>query len=174
MYVWLYPRLSINATKQTPFYIKLPMAAFVLSFMILGFTALSFHYPDHQWIYFGLICTIILLIPYFVIVRLRKRQERKIRILLVICAAFIIAFFTTPALNYLATFNLPVHDEVQVIDKKISTGRFSSHYLIVQIGEENLRMNVSSSLYESTNISDTVLLCRRTSIFGVQYWTLHK
>lgn len=35
-------------------------------------------------------------------------------------------------------------------------------------------MKVTNNMYDSTNKNNSVQLCKRKSIFGYEYWTLHK
>ncbi|MCC0666231.1 hypothetical protein [Clostridioides sp. ZZV15-6597] len=178
MYLCLYPKmlLEIPKTKESiKYHIPFPLTACVLSMLILLLSTSSLNTPNNERFSFAGIYMIVLLIPYALVLIIKKRHETKLKTLLVTLSTFILSFSTTPALNYITTLDKPEFELVTVVDKEINPSRSGNdYYLKINVKNKIKKMKVSNNMYDSTNKNNSIQLCKRKSIFGYEYWTLYK
>lgn len=178
MYLWLYPKMLIETPKakeSRKYHIPFPLTACILSMLVLLLSTSSLNTPNNERFSFSGIYMIVLLIFYVLVLIIKKRHETKLKILLVTLSTFILSFSTTPALNYITTLDRPEFELVTVVDKEISPSRSGNdYYLKININNKIKKMKVSNNMYNSTNKNNSIQLCKRKSIFGYEYWTLHK
>lgn len=175
MYLFFYPKMTLdtNIVKTYPS-CRIPFPAFVCGIDVI-FLILFLSRLNMQYFIFALIYGLFLFILYLLVLFIRKRKERIPKILLVLFAAFFLAVVTSPALNVAATFRSGEHTTVTVLDKKThhSSKSGDDYQLTVRVHEETQTYTVSEKLYDSVEINDPVILCRRKSIFGVKWIVLH-
>ena len=105
--------------------------------------------------------------------RLRRIKEHPLLLIGLAAVLFFLSFFLMPAACYV-TSGKPVHDTVIVLDKDSYRGSHTTSYDIVVVwrGREQ-KMDVSNSLYKSVEIGDTVRVCVRKSLLGIEIWRVH-
>lgn len=76
------------------------------------------------------------------------------------------------------TADSALHDKdtewVSVTGKSTGTKGSYTRYLHVWTEGEERSLSVTNKLYMDTEEGSRIRLCRRTSIFGYEYWILHK
>lgn len=105
---------------------------------------------------------------------MRKCSDTIIRKLLVLIACFTMGFVLVFPINILFTFSPSRHRNVTVIDKHISSGKTRDYVVEVSDGYDTNEFNVSSTLYRSLNVNDTVQVCIKKSIFNFSYASIHR
>lgn len=177
IYLYLYPKMTFNYSnkkKVNRYHIAFPFLSTLLSMWVLIMISITINSNIIDFFTFVFIYSIILSIPYFFILIIRKRKERISKILLVIGSVFIISFSTTHPLNNVLTFKPSKHELVKVLDKeKHHLRRFNHYYLKVNRNGEIEKIEISSKLYKTVNINDNVKICMRESIFHFQYYVVH-
>lgn len=176
LYLKYYPYIYVdtvskkgqNQCLQLPF-----MGAAIAMLLNLTMTKL-YNYDFVDFLKSTAMITLILVLVFLiksVKVSVPQRIGRKIS---VIFAAFTIAFCITFPVNFLLTFDSPKHDIVIITDKDISGGKTTDYYLYCSWNGEEESFNVSRSEYEETNIGDRRRICRKKSLLGLEYYTVHK
>lgn len=119
--------------------------------------------------------TIVLVIPYFIKSSKTKTPQRLGRRISVVFAVFVLSFGITFPVNYLLTFAEPVHKTIKITDKDLSTsGKELDYYLYGNWKGEEEQFSVSRNVYGSTSVGDIRKICIKHSIFGLEYYTIHK
>lgn len=119
--------------------------------------------------------TIVLVIPYFIKSSKTKTPQRLGRRISVVFAVFVLSFGITFPVNYLLTFAEPVHETIKITDKDLSTsGKELDYYLYGNWKGEEEQFSVSRNVYGSTSVGDIRKICIKHSIFGLEYYTIHK
>ena len=119
--------------------------------------------------------TAVLVIPYIIKSLKTKTPQRLRRKISVVFAVFVISFGITFPVNYLLTFEKPVHETTRITGKDLSTsGKALDYYLCGDWKGEEKRFSVSGSVYGSTSVGDIRKICIKRSVFGLEYYTLHK
>lgn len=77
-------------------------------------------------------------------------------------AAFVISFVIMIPMNFVLTFDKPTHEMVYVTDKRISTSRHGSDYMLsVDLNGEEVEFDVSRELYDKTDIGAVRVVCTK-------------
>lgn len=119
--------------------------------------------------------TVVLVIPYFIKSSKTKTPQRLGRKISVVFAVFVLSFGITFPVNYLLTFEKPVHETIKITDKDLSTsGKELDYYLYGNWKGEEERFSVSRNVYGSTFIGDIRKICIKHSVFGLEYYTIHE
>lgn len=93
----------------------------------------------------------------------------------VICAVLFISFSITTPLNIILTFDKPIHESVSITDKYVSAGNRTNTYYICGVWHgKNTSFTVSRSVYKETSIGDVKRVCIKKSVFGLEYYMIHK
>lgn len=178
VYLYLYPRAVFDekrGKKQSEYVPQIPCAGAMISgFMLIVFIN-TLNSNGKDFFIFAGILWILFLLPFVIKMAVIRRRERKRRIAGIAVAAFVIAFMLVTPINYVATFQEPVHEDMTVSDKETSRSKSGTHYYLC--GEwkgEETRFKVSKSIYQEAEKGDRMKVCIRTSIFGYSYWTVHK
>lgn len=118
---------------------------------------------------------IVLVIPYFIKSSKTKGTQRLVRKISVVFAVFVLSFGITFPVNYLLTFEKPIHETIKITDKELSTsGKELDYYLYGSWEGEEERFSVSRSVYGRTSIGDIRKICIKHSILGLEYYTIHE
>ena len=119
--------------------------------------------------------TIVLVIPYFIKSSKTKTPQRLGRRISVVFAVFVLSFGITFPVNYLLTFEKPIHETIKITDKELSTsGKELDYYLYGSWKGEEERFSVSRSVYGRTSIGDIQKICIKHSILRLEYYTVHE
>lgn len=119
--------------------------------------------------------TVMLVIPYFIKSSKTKTPQRLGRKISVVFAVFVLSFGITFPVNYLLTFEAPIHETIKITDKELSTaGKALDYYLYGNWKGKEERFSVSGSVYGRTSIGDSRKICIKHSIFGLEYYTIHE
>ena len=117
----------------------------------------------------------VLVIPYFIKSSKTKAPQRLVRKISVVFAVFVLSFGITFPVNYLLTFEKPIHETIKITDKELSTsGKELDYYLYGSWKGEEERFSVSRSVYGRTSIGDIQKICIKHSILGLEYYTVHE
>jgi len=177
LYLYFYPRMIFEESKKCDeYHIAFPAWAAWLCALSLMLISSNLNFGENMWLLFSLILTGLLSIPYFLIQMIRRKKESLLKITGMI---FLLFFFTlpcTPAINYAATFSSPSHETVFISEKETHRNSRSgtSYYFCFTWQDKEQNMQVSESLYNSLKEGDPVRICIRKSIFGMEYYILHK
>ena len=177
LYLWLFPKLTLADAKSCDeYHIPFPLYSCAITLFILLLFMKTVNMPTRTWMIFSFICTVILLIPYLIMLCIKRIKEHLANLFLTACVLFIMSLSMCYAINYITVFDSPRHDFVIVTQKHDSRDPKSGTYYYFQFvwhGDEQ-NMGVSKSLYESTDVGDVVKVCNRKSIFGVEFQIIHK
>lgn len=177
MFIWLYPKMVIETPKEemaAKYYIPIPGTPCAISMLFLLLATESMNDNTNSLFLFTVIYMCVLLIPYSVLLLVRKPKVRFGRFLSVLIAVFALAYTTARPLNIAATVQAPVHETVSVISTDKSRGSAGTNYsAVVEWQGTEQKMRISKYLYDSIGEDDEVQVCKKMSIFGYTYWTLH-
>lgn len=178
MYIWMYPKRFLDLSQTIKIRkLKISVSAFSIGlaafFCWLIFDLFNYAFSDFM-IFVGIIM-IVLLIPFILKIYMIEEAPEKSSVIATVLAAFLLAFIIVLPVNYLATFQGDGHKSIIVNDKDISsTRRSTSYYIYADWREENQEFSISKSQYNEFQKGDHLQVCLRHSIFGFQYWTVHK
>lgn len=177
MYLSFYPYMYFDtiSKKVQGLVFQLPFIgagiALVLCLSSLNLYECSF--ADYTKIAVGI--TMVLVIPYFIKASKTKAPQRLVRKISVVFAVFVLSFGITFPVNYLLTFEKPIHETIKITDKDLSTsGKELDYYLYGSWKGEEERFSVSRSVYGRTSIGDIRKICIKHSILGLEYYTIHE
>lgn len=177
MYLSFYPYMYFDtiSKKVQGLVFQLPFIgagiALVLCLSSLNLYECSF--ADYTKIAVGI--TMVLVIPYFIKSSKTKAPQRLVRKISVVFAVFVLSFGITFPVNYLLTFEKPIHETIKITDKELSTsGKELDYYLYGSWKGEEERFSVSRSVYGRTSIGDIRKICIKHSILGLEYYTVHE
>lgn len=120
---------------------------------------------------FFVIYALILTGFYLLTLMIRKRKEHIGKFLSVLCAVLFLSLLSSPAINAVTTFEQGSCETVRVLGFE----RFvDEHHLVVEVQGISQSFVVSGELSSSVAENDFVTLCRRKSIFGVEWIELYK
>lgn len=177
MYLSFYPYMYFDtiSKKVQGLVFQLPFIgagiALVLCLSSLNLYECSF--ADYTKIAVGI--TMVLVIPYFIKSSKTKAPQRLVRKISVVFAVFVLSFGITFPVNYLLTFEKPIHETIKITDKDLSTsGKEVDYYLYGSWKGEEERFSVSRSVYGRTSIGDVRKICIKHSILGLEYYTVHE
>lgn len=177
MYLSFYPYMYFDtiSKKVQGLVFQLPFIgagiALVLCLSSLNLYECSF--ADYTKIAVGI--TMVLVIPYFIKSSKTKAPQRLVRKISVVFAVFVLSFGITFPVNYLLTFEKPIHETIKITDKDLSTsGKEVDYYLYGSWKGDEERFSVSRSVYGRTSIGDIRKICIKHSILGLKYYTIHE
>ncbi len=177
MYLSFYPYMYFDtiSKKVQGLVFQLPFIgagiALVLCLSSLNLYECSF--ADYTKIAVGI--TMVLVIPYFIKSSKTKAPQRLVRKISVVFAVFVLSFGITFPVNYLLTFEKPIHETIKITDKDLSTsGKEVDYYLYGSWEGEEEGFSVSRSVYGRTSIGDVRKICIKHSILGLKYYTVHE
>lgn len=116
------------------------------------------------------IVAVLLIVPYFLIVRPKSKVVG-------ICAVLLIAAYSMSVPTYInvaLTTGSPEHEVAVVTQKEEYRARRFEYTYEISVYPQNKTFEVDSGLYASVDEGDVVYICKRTSIFGVEYWRVHR
>ncbi|MDE6201915.1 MAG: hypothetical protein K2G19_00390, partial [Lachnospiraceae bacterium] len=175
LFLLFYPKMSLERGKNCDGnHIPLPVLPCLISMVFLLSFADLFQVEEGVWLPMSAVMAVILLIPYLVVLFVRRIKEHPLIILFVACTLFLISFILVPPVNYV-TAGRPVHETVTVLSKEQHRSSRMTHYEVVLIWRDTMqKMRTSRNLYESVETGDSVRVCVRKSVFGVELWNVHK
>lgn len=176
LYLWLFPKMILTDAKNCDeYHIPFPVFSCAIASLILINFIHRINMPMLTWMMFSLASAITLLIPYLIMLCIKRIKEHPLKLFSAACIFFLISMVMCHAVNYITVFDSPKHDFVIVTEKHDSHGSNGTNYYFqfVWHGDEQ-NMGVSKSLYESTDVGDVIKVCSRKSIFGVEFQILHK
>lgn len=175
VFLFFYPRLTLEKAKNCDeYHIPFPMAACFISLLFSLRFVTTTNMEENTWIFASAVLLFILLIPCLVMLRLRRIKEHPLLLVGLAAALFFLSFFLLPVACYV-TSGKPVHDTVIVLDKDSYRGSHTTSYdIIVVWRDKEQKMDVSSSLYKSVKPGDTVRVCVRKSLPGIEIWRVHR
>lgn len=173
-FLLFYPKMSLETGKNCDEnHIPFPMLPCIISMVFLLSFIDLFQMEEGIWLPMSAAMTAILLIPYLIVLCVRRIKEHPLKILLAAGILFLLSFVMVPPVNYV-TAGRPSHDTVTVLSKEQRRSSHMTHYEVVVIWRENVqKMGVSRKLYESVETGDFVRVCVRKSVFGVELWNVH-
>ncbi|WP_290773509.1 hypothetical protein [Anaerofustis sp.] len=179
MYIILYPKLAFEVSekdKASNLRFQFPFISSAIIVVILLKSTDVINETNKEFFGYIIIFSIILMISYFVMLFIKRRKENTGKILLVLLGTFIISISIVRPINYVLTTGVIGHKTVKISDKSIYNSKNGTDYTLEVILKNNTResMNVSKSLYNSVDINDNVKICKRRSLIGYDYCTLHK
>ncbi len=176
LYLKYYPYIYVDTVskKGQNQCLQLPFMGAAIA-MLLNLTMTKLYNYDFVDFLKSTACITLILVIMFMIKSARVSVPQRIgRKISVIFAAFAIAFCITFPVNFLLTFDTPTHDIAIITDKDISGGKTTDYYLYCSWNGEEESFNVSKSEYASANIGDRQRICRKKSLLGLEYYTVHK
>lgn len=178
MYLFFYPRMiAVGSRKECDdCHLPYPLVSTMIAMLFLANVSTFIHISDGVVLKHTLVLFLFLLIPYILILLVRKIKESVCRMLFVTVVLFIFSFLSVIPINYIATTTKPVHEAVVVEEKSTnSSGRGGTdYYFRFVFREEETKMEVSKNLYNNTETGDCVRVCIRNSIFGMEYYVVHE
>ena len=176
VYIHYYPYIYVeNKTEQgKEKMIKLPISGPVFAiFLLIGYLE-YFNYNFGTFLMMTSVFAAILYVPYMIKSKKTELPQSAGRKASVFLAAFVISFVIMIPMNFVLTFDKPTHEMVYVTDKRISTSRHGSDYMLsVDLNGEEVEFDVSRKLYDKTDIGAVRVVCTKRSIIGFQYSSLH-
>lgn len=179
MYIILYPKLAFEVSeknKASNLRFQFPFISSAIIVVILLKSTDAINESNKEFFGYIIIFSIIFMISYFVMLFIKRRKENTGKILLVLLGTFIISISIVRPINYVLTTGVIEHETVKISDKSIYNSKNGTDYTLEVILKNNTKksMNVSKSLYNSVDINDNVKTCKRRSLIGYDYCTLHK
>ncbi len=176
IYIYLYPTMTLYYFKNNiSDYIPFPISSTIISIILSLEYTNNININKNDFIFLIMIYSFIFLVPYFMMLIIRKKKEKFFQIIFIIGVSFFLSFSTIKAFNYLMTFSQYKHKTIQVIDKQKSYSKYSTNYHFkIEYQGKIKDMSVSKKIYDSTHIYDNVQICIRESIFHFQYYIIHK
>lgn len=124
------------------------------------------------YIAFFVIYDLILTNCYLLTLLIRKRKEHIGKFLSMLFAVMFLALLSLPVINVVTTFEQGSYETVRVSGLEIHS-RIEYH-LVVEVQDISKTFVVSRELYSSVAENDFITLCRRQSIFGVEWIVLQQ
>lgn len=177
LYIWYYPYIYIEVTRKNAEdgALQLPLFGALIAALFNLFALKMCGYDFAELMKFCFISACILLVPFVVKSIYLKIHQRLSRVSLVVFASLFTAYVIAMPLNLVLTFGKAAHEEIVVLDKDVDTGSsFDDYQLIAEWRGEKKDFNVSKSEYITTEVGDTYRVCIRKSLFGLEYYTVHK
>ena len=179
LYIWMYPKHFLDLSQTIKIWkrkIGIPVFSIGLAAFFCWLIFDLFNYAFSDFMIFLGIFMIVLLIPFILKIYIIEEAPEKSSVMATVLVAFFLAFIIVLPVNYLATFQGDGHESIIVNDKDIfSTRRNTRYYIYADWREENQQFSVFSSReYEEFQKGDSIQVCLHHSIFGFQYWTVHK
>lgn len=170
MYLFLYPKMTVERTDSYqisfPLFLCLIDAIFLFSF---GKTL------NMEYTVFFIIYNLILTCFYLLTLLIRKRREHIGKFLSVLFSVMFLSLLSSPVINVVTTFEQGNLETVTILELKIHQSSHSGtkYQLVVEVQDKPQAFVVSRELYSSVATGDSVTLCRRQSVFGVEWVVLY-
>lgn len=176
IYVKYYPYVFFETVskKAEEKLLRIPFCGALIALIILLMISGMYNYDFSDILIFTAIIAAILLTP-FVIKSVKLGQKQRLaRKLSVAAAVLFISFSIAFPVNFVLTFDVEGHDEIVITDKTHNSGKNEDWYVWAEWKGEKSQFTVTESEYEQIRINDDMRVCIRKSVFGFEYWTVHK
>lgn len=152
-------------------HIRLPWLALTLLAICAIRDASLINFPG-QWGFLLFIpATIIILgVPYWLLIHPTKK------VTLLLCGMlFIYGVINMTYLNVMFPAEPPAHELAEIVSMDTSGGgrRIRRYRISIYSHGTEMSLNISGALYDILENGDVVQICKRTSIFGIEYWMVH-
>ena len=180
LYIYLYPKMVVEVPTKTKdgreFHYEIPYASAIIALLML-YNLPKLNYVNHDEIKFGLIYFLILFAIYMIMLKKRKIREKTSKMFTVTMAILLIIVCTTDHLNNALTFTPENHETVIALEKDTSRSAkgLRRYYADVVIDGKKENASISAAIYNSLeNLPEAVVKCNRKSIFGCEYYKIHR
>ena len=180
LYIYLYPKMVVEVPTKTKdgreFHYEIPYASAIIALLML-YNLPKLNYVNHDEIKFGLIYFLILFAIYMIMLKKRKIREKTSKMFTVAMAILLIIVCTTDHLNNALTFTPENHENVIALEKDTSRSAkgLRRYYADVVIDGKKENASISAAIYNSLeNLPEAVVKCNRKSIFGCEYYKIHR
>lgn len=127
-------------------------------------------------ILFIFVLTAILLVPYFLVLLIRRKREPIGKILCVMLLVWVLSLTVSPAIQVLTTVGDAAYTQVLVLEKDITASikRGIDYCFYVEFPDGTHEdMHVSHSAYKRTQENEFATLYTRKSIFGIEWYEIY-
>ena len=180
LYIYLYPKMVVEVPTKTKdgreFHYEIPYASAIIALLML-YNLPKLNYVNHNEIKFGLIYFLILFAIYMIMLKKRRIREKTSKMFTVAMAILLIIVCTTDHLNNALTFTPENHENVIALEKDTSRSAkgLRRYYADVVIDGKKENASISAAIYNSLeNLPEAVVKCNRKSIFGCEYYKIHR
>lgn len=180
LYIYLYPKMVVELPTKTKdgreFHYEIPYASAIIALFML-YNLPKLNYVNHDELKFGLIYFLILFAIYMIMLKKRDIREKTSKMATVAMAMLLIIICTTDHLNNALTFTPENHENIIALEKDTSrsTKGLRRYYADVVIDGKKENTSISAAIYNSLeNLPETVVKCNRKSIFGCEYYKIHR
>ena len=180
LYIYLYPKMVVELPTKIKdgreFHYEIPYASAIIALFML-YNLPKLNYINHSEIKFVVIYFLILFSIYMIMLKKRGIREKTSKMATVTIAILMVILCTCNHVNNALTFSPEDHEIVMAIDKDTSKSAKGLRYYYVDVVIDGKRENVSISaaVYNSLkNLPETVVKCNRKSIFGCEYYKIHR
>ena len=180
LYIYLYPKMVVELPTKTKdgreFHYEIPYASAIIALLML-YNLPKLNYVNHSEVKFGVIYFLILFSIYMIMLKKRKIREKTGKMATVALAMLLIIVCTTDHLNNALTFTPENHETVIALEKDTSRSAkgLRRYYADVVIDGKKENASISAAIYNSLeNLPETVVKCNRKSIFGCEYYKIHR
>lgn len=115
------------------------------------------------------------IVPFLLIVR--RPRPKGVVLAGVVCAALCYGFISMYYLNWVCRIQPPEHESAVVLQTGVDKGGYRSatsyHLELLRSDGSTEKLEVYPSLLKKVQRLDTVQICKRTSVFGIEYWYVH-
>lgn len=177
MYIRFYPYMYIEmpGKKAQEFAFQMPFIGASIALILCMFTLNTYNFDFGSYMKMTFCITVILAIPYLIKSYKTVAPQRFRRKASVVFAALVLAFGITFPVNYLLTFDEPIHETIVITDKDInSSGRTVNYYVYGTRNGKEEEFSVSRSEYSRASVGDRRRICIKRSILGLEYNTIHE
>ncbi len=175
MFLVFYPKMILEKEKDCDaHHLPFPVLSSGISLLFLLTFSDTLNVEAGKWLPMSAVCLLVLLLPFLLILHIRRIRVRPLSLLLTVILLAFLSFALFLPVNYITAAGRPVHESVTILEKEKHRGSHTTHYYVTAIWrDERQKMTVPKSLYESVSQGDSVRVCLRKSIFGVEYWQVH-
>lgn len=180
LYIYLYPKMVVEVPTKTKdgreFHYEIPYASAIIALLML-YNLPKLNYVNHSEIKFGVIYFLILFSIYMIMLKKRGIREKTGKMATVAMAILLIIICTTDHLNNALTFTPENHENVIALEKDTSKSSkgLRRYYADVVIDGKKENASISAAIYNSLeNLPEVVVKCNRKSIFGCEYYKIHR
>ena len=180
LYIYLYPKMVVEVPTKTKdgreFHYEIPYASAIIALLML-YNLPKLNYVNYDEIKFGLIYFLILFAIYMIMLKKRRIREKTSKMFTVAMAILLIIVCTTDHLNNALTFTPENHETVIALEKDTSRSAkgLRRYYADVVIDGKKENASISAAIYNSLeNLPEAVVKCNRKSIFGCEYYKIHR
>lgn len=158
------------------FHYEIPYASAIIALLML-YNLPKLNYVNHSEIKLGVIYFLILFSIYMIMLKKRGIREKTGKMVTVAMAILLIIICTTDHLNNALTFTPENHENVIALEKDTSKSSkgLRRYYADVVIDGKKENASISAAVYNSLeNLPEVVVKCNRKSIFGCEYYKIHR